>query len=284
MKHFAYRCIAELTFLFPRIVTHPVYRSVLNARAASTCVLPFLDLGTCFGNDLRKLAVDGYPKKELVGLDVDKTFWDCGLKLYDGGLGEDGHFTDTSGIAFMLGDILDNAFLASEDMNGSTVAPDKEHLPFPISRSYSPETINHLNAHFQFIHAGSLLHLFTESTIPVLLRKTFSLLRPGGLFFGRTVGITGDLKGGIDVRKDGVYGAESQLGYLHTRWSLSRILEDVGFVDIRVEEMSGRRGVKPSNEKTFETDDSGVTLRFMLFSGRRPGGEPCAFEWITSSS
>ncbi|KXS20536.1 hypothetical protein M427DRAFT_119692 [Gonapodya prolifera JEL478] len=271
MTHYAYRCIAELTFLYPRIATNPVYASVLQTRMSTPndVSLPFLDLGTCFGNDLRKLSLDGYPESDLFGLDVDEQFWKLGLELYDSPIHGDRVEEGAAGskLTYLLGDILDDTFLTPDTSETSAT----ESLPFPITRNYSPRNIDHLKGHFRFIHAGSLLHLFTKSTVPLLLRKTLSLLQPGGLYFGRTVGIPGDGVEGTDMRKEGVFGKESQLGYLHTRHSLANAFRDAGFVDVKVEAMPSKAGAGHKNGGGKPAEGSGVVLTFLLFEGRRAG-------------
>ncbi|MDH5647047.1 MAG: class I SAM-dependent methyltransferase [Candidatus Heimdallarchaeota archaeon] len=78
---------------------------------------------------------------------------------------------------------------------------------------------------FDIIHAGSLLHLLTETENESLIHAVFDGLRSGGVFFGRCVGNeTG--------RED-----RSGLRYLHSIETLTRLLERSGFVEISVNVM-----------------------------------------------
>ncbi|KAF2452252.1 hypothetical protein BDY21DRAFT_408479 [Lineolata rhizophorae] len=78
-------CIGRFHFLDLSIHTLPAYPEILaRARAGQTV----LDIGCCFGQDLRKLAFDGAPTTHLHGHDLRPAFWALGHALFRDGPGD----------------------------------------------------------------------------------------------------------------------------------------------------------------------------------------------------
>ena len=63
-----YPCIGLYRFLNLTLLTHPLYNAILQRLKSSDA--SYLDLGCCFGQDLRQLVNDGVPSERLVGLDI----------------------------------------------------------------------------------------------------------------------------------------------------------------------------------------------------------------------
>ncbi|KAF8856460.1 hypothetical protein BDZ45DRAFT_715343 [Acephala macrosclerotiorum] len=113
----------------------------------------FLDLGCCFGQELRKLASDGVPSEHLYGTDLRPEFFDLGYKL----------FRDK--------DLLKSRFIAADIFD-----PKSE--------------LHELDGKIDIIYAGSFLHLFDykgqfnacKAIVKLLSEKKDSLL------VGRQVG------------------------------------------------------------------------------------------------
>ncbi|GFF96186.1 hypothetical protein IFM53868_08406 [Aspergillus udagawae] len=147
-------CIGLFRFLdFPAYL-QPVYPEVLSRiRAGET----FLDLGCCFGQDIRKLAHDGAPAENLIGVDTEPRFLDLGYQLFKD--------KDRLKAHFLTGDVLDEEFL--EDWGGK----------------------------IDIIFLGSFLHLFNIEQQKAIVLQLSRLLRGrGSLVFGRHLATTG--KGG----------------------------------------------------------------------------------------
>ncbi|ETS83429.1 hypothetical protein PFICI_05305 [Pestalotiopsis fici W106-1] len=93
-----YPCIGNLRFLDFDLSLHPLYADqVLGplrepSREGEAEPL-FLDLGTCFGQDVRKLVYDGAPIERVWASDIEPYLIDAGFKLFndDGKLPRD-HF------------------------------------------------------------------------------------------------------------------------------------------------------------------------------------------------
>ena len=113
----------------------------------------FLDLGCCFGQDLRKLAADGAPSENLYGSDLRPEFFDLGYKLF--------RDKDSLKSRFIVGDVFD--------------------LSSPLSE---------LDGKIDIIYAASFLHLFGYADQVKTCQRIVKLLRAekDSVVLGRQVG------------------------------------------------------------------------------------------------
>ena len=74
--------MGEFWFVNLGLSTHPRYESLLNRLYAQDPPAKFLDLGTCLGQDLRNLVMDGVPPSALYGSDYFPEYEDAGHKLW----------------------------------------------------------------------------------------------------------------------------------------------------------------------------------------------------------
>lgn len=72
-------------------------------------------------------------------------------------------------MTIVLGDILDS----------SQLSPEPSDPPAPL---------DHLKSQFTFIYVGSVLHLFDEPTIDLMISRLALLIKKGGIVFGRNGG------------------------------------------------------------------------------------------------
>ncbi|KAJ6133749.1 hypothetical protein N7523_000071 [Penicillium sp. IBT 18751x] len=77
----AYPCIGNYRFLNLTLLTHPLYKSIISKLQSDSSAI-YLDLGCCFGQDLRQLVLDGVPSSQLVGLDIKGPLMDLGYELF----------------------------------------------------------------------------------------------------------------------------------------------------------------------------------------------------------
>ncbi|KAI4864205.1 hypothetical protein F4820DRAFT_424532 [Hypoxylon rubiginosum] len=85
---FPYPCIGMFRFIEFDLSAHYAYHDhvllPLKQSAPDGVVVPlFLDLGTCFGQDLRKLVYDGAPADRLWASDIEPKFIELGFKLFN---------------------------------------------------------------------------------------------------------------------------------------------------------------------------------------------------------
>jgi len=118
----------------------------------------YLDLGCCFGQDIRRLVHDGAPSENFYGSDLRLDFMELGYNL----------FRDR--------DSLKSKFIASD--------------------VFDPEAeIEQLDGRVDILHAASFFHLFDLEQQKQIARRVVKLLRPrkNSLLLGRHVG---NVKGG----------------------------------------------------------------------------------------
>jgi len=153
---FPYPCIGQFRFLDLSIGLHPLYQEILSRM--KTGKQKYLDLGCCFGQDIRRLVADGVPSENCYGSDLRLDFMQIGYKLF---LDEDALKTE-----FIAGDVFD------------------------------PESnLKKLEGNMDVIHAAAFFHLFGWDEQKAIARRVLKLLKPqkDSLLVGRQVG---NVKGG----------------------------------------------------------------------------------------
>lgn len=113
----------------------------------------YLDLGCCFGQDIRRLVADGVPDKALIGCDLHQGFLDLGYDL----------FKDK--------DKLQSEFITADVFE-------------------SESKLTQLDGSIDIIHASSFFHLFGYEGQKKIARRVVRLLKPkkDSLLVGRQVG------------------------------------------------------------------------------------------------
>ncbi|KAF9466488.1 hypothetical protein BDZ94DRAFT_1306096 [Collybia nuda] len=168
---YGYPCIRSFSFTRLKISRMPAYDSVLKiSRELKDAII--LDIGCCFGNDLRKAVADGWPAQNAIASDLRQGFWELGHELFKSN-------SETFPAAFVAGDAFDPAFITPR-------APfyDKPESPCPPLATLT--SLVPLQGHISAIHASSLFHLFDEKQQLELARRLASLLSPipGSTIFG----------------------------------------------------------------------------------------------------
>ncbi|KAJ3176027.1 hypothetical protein HDU87_005544 [Geranomyces variabilis] len=233
-KFHVYKCIATFQFLKPRVADHPLYRTLVEElKSEKTGALPVnrvLELGCCFGTDVRKLMQDGVPASRIVASDLHAGYWQLGMKLYDDA-------DRIAGVETVFGD-----WAVSPNMSSVAAVADEDTLP--------PVDFAAYRAHFSFVVASAILHCLSEVQIQAFIGNVADVLVPGGTFLGSCVGRVTEgawMSSGSDQE------VGSQTRYLHSPESLEKLLRRFGFKDVVVEaksvpstEGSGNGGEKKS--------------------------------------
>ncbi|KAI0733962.1 hypothetical protein C8Q72DRAFT_504908 [Fomitopsis betulina] len=173
-----YRCIQNFSFLKLSISQLPGFEQLLKLGRDRKHAL-FLDIGCCFGVDIRKAVASGFPAQNAIASDLYSAFWDLGLKLFN-------DTPDTFPVPFLAGDAFSPAFLAP-----STPFYSAPSTPRPTpSTLREAGTLTPLLGHISAIHTSSFFHLFNEAQQATLARKLAALLspEPGSVIFGRHAG------------------------------------------------------------------------------------------------
>ena len=80
---FPWPCVGEFWFVNLGLSLHPRYNALLTRLRTQDPPTKFLDLGTCLGQDLRKLVVDGVVSPDvLYGFDYFAEYEDAGHRLF----------------------------------------------------------------------------------------------------------------------------------------------------------------------------------------------------------
>ncbi|KAI0685825.1 hypothetical protein BC835DRAFT_490784 [Cytidiella melzeri] len=163
-----YPCIRGFHFVNLMMSANPIYPQVLQAgKSGNHSVL--LDLGCCMGSDVRKIVSDGYPAKNVLGVDLRQQFLDLGYRLY-------GQSWDTN---FFTSDIFEVPY------------PFPRDTPIDTTPLASVGDLSQLRGRITHFYAGALFHLFDEATQYALALRVAELLdrKTGAVVFGRHQGL-----------------------------------------------------------------------------------------------
>ncbi|KAJ5606344.1 hypothetical protein N7510_009125 [Penicillium lagena] len=145
-----YPCIGAFMFLTLRLCALPEYPALLSRLKNGHT---FLDLGCCFGQDIRKLIFDGVPADQLLGCDYERSLLEVGFALF--------HDKDTMFNRFIDADFFDD----------------------------HGKLFQHKQT-FDIIHIAMFLHLMNRHTQLLAIDRIFSLIskKPGSLIMGSQIG------------------------------------------------------------------------------------------------
>ncbi|KAK9413610.1 hypothetical protein SUNI508_11819 [Seiridium unicorne] len=150
-----YPCIGLYRFTILTLLTHPSYASI-TSRLQATEDASYLDVGCCFGQDLRQLVLDGVPSQRLTGLDVAGPLMNLGYDM----------FLDQS--------TLQSRFVVADVFKG----PDQGQV----------WTEMEAQGGFDVIHCSAFFHLFTLEEQIAAAQQLSRLVKKGGIIVGRQIG------------------------------------------------------------------------------------------------
>ncbi|KAI0066449.1 hypothetical protein BV25DRAFT_1796896 [Artomyces pyxidatus] len=173
-----YPCIHLFSWTKLRISRFPSYPHLLELGKEREGAI-FLDIGCCFGNDLRKAIADGYPAKNVVASDLHGEFWDIGHKLFR-------DTPETLPVTFVAGDAFYAGHLEAVPPFTALAPPT---TPSPDLRTLT--SLNPLRGHVSAVNAISFFHLFSEGRQLRLAHALAGLLspEPGSMLFGQQIGL-----------------------------------------------------------------------------------------------
>ncbi|KAE9976507.1 hypothetical protein EG327_008008 [Venturia inaequalis] len=146
-----YPCIGHFRFLTLSLSQNPRYGEILERLKMGETLL---DVGCCFGQELRKLVHDGVPSKQLYGIDLESIFVNFGYELF--------RDREKFEAAFLSGDMF----------------------------QHSPDSFESLAYKIDVAWASSFLHLFGwEDQLSLCIRIVGFLKRKkGSMILGRQLG------------------------------------------------------------------------------------------------
>jgi hypothetical protein len=159
-----YPCLGLYRFLNLSLSTHPLYKShvlpLLKSSPKDTSDVElrpiFLDIGTCLGQDLRKLIYDGASPTLLYGSDILPAFIMLGYDLF---------------------------------RDRETFTPTHFLAPADVFDTSSDNALATLDGRCAIVHASAVFHLFNHADQVLLAKRIVKLLqpRPGSLILGHQV-------------------------------------------------------------------------------------------------
>lgn len=194
-----YPCITSLQFLRRKMSDHAAYGQVLKlGRERGGALL--LEMGACFGIEIRKVVADGFPVKQIIASDLNTEFWEFGHVLCRS-------TPESFPVTFLAGDALDPEFLSPILYEVET------RPPLDLARN---RTLNALKGKCSVISARSFFHVFDEVQQYQLAHALGSLLSPekGSVIFGSHAGNTE--KGLVAHKK--IAGKESTFFHSPSSW------------------------------------------------------------------
>ncbi|THU92362.1 hypothetical protein K435DRAFT_829653 [Dendrothele bispora CBS 962.96] len=173
LEIFSYPCIRRFDFIRFKMTKHPQYKKSIEYMNVNKQAV-FLDMGCCFGTDVRKAIADGCPAERIIASDLRQEFWDLGNKLFKSG-------PETLLSTFIQGDVLDPLFIPGSQQHTTTDSAGLSPTDLKSLTNFSP-----LVGQTTFIHASDFFHLFTESDQTKVAQQLASLLSrtSGSMIFG----------------------------------------------------------------------------------------------------
>ncbi|KAI8965518.1 hypothetical protein F5Y11DRAFT_293717 [Daldinia sp. FL1419] len=148
-----YPCIGLYRFINLTLLSHPLYDTILERLSAPSAT--YLDVGCCFGQDLRQLVQDGIPSDRLIGLDVSQALMDLGYDL------------------FLDRETIRSRFVIADVFKGAEQGPvwtDLEKRGVDV------------------MHCSAFLHLFTLEDQISAAKNLARLMKQDGMIVGRQMG------------------------------------------------------------------------------------------------
>ncbi|KAI1797518.1 hypothetical protein LXA43DRAFT_1088618 [Ganoderma leucocontextum] len=186
-------CIKMFVFIRMKLSHRiPAYSALLKLGQEREGAI-LVDIGCCFGNDVRKAVSDGFPVENCVATDIHPA-------------------------RFLAGDVFDPAHLERVPPFTFTPAAPRPHLP-------TLNSLNPLRGHVSAIHVSAVFHLFSEEEQVRLAHSLAGLLSPesGSTIFGLQ---SGRAEKGFRIEA-GVPNSHGRQIFCHSPESWKELWEDV---------------------------------------------------------
>ncbi|KAH9998194.1 hypothetical protein F4779DRAFT_166507 [Xylariaceae sp. FL0662B] len=211
-----YPCIGLYRFANLTLLTHPLYDTIVER--LKTTDATYLDVGCCFGQDLRQLVLDGVPSERLIGLDIT------------------GALMELSYDFFLDRETLKSRFVVADVFKGAAQGKAWTELE---------------ERGVDVMHCSAFFHLFTLEEQVAAAKNLAKLVKKGGVVVGRQIGSVkpGDVPAIQDKSFSYRHDVETfdamwrKVGEVtSTRWKVEGTLDMVGInPDSPVEDENSRR-------------------------------------------
>ncbi|KAH8883469.1 hypothetical protein GQ53DRAFT_752953, partial [Thozetella sp. PMI_491] len=211
-----YPCIGLYRFANLTLLTHPLYDTIVERLKRPDAA--YLDIGCCFGQDLRQLVQDGVPSRHVVGLDIERSLMELGYDF------------------FLDRETLQSRFVVADVFKGAAQGEVWTSL----------EERGH-----DVIHCSAFFHLFMLDEQITAGKQVAKLLNKGGVIVGRQIGSV--QPGNVAAIKEKSFSYRHSVESLdamwkeigeatQTRWKVEGTMDMVGInPDSPVEDENSRR-------------------------------------------
>lgn len=148
-----YPCIGLYRFTILTLRTHPLYDEIVKRLKAPGTA--YLDIGCCFGQDLRQLVLNGVPAENLTGLDIEGALMEQGYEL------------------FLDRQTLQSRFVVADVFKAT---------------SQGGEWADMEKRGVDVLHCSAFFHLFPLENQVRAARQIAKLVKKGGVILGRQIG------------------------------------------------------------------------------------------------
>ena len=216
-KYHTYRCIQSLSFLKPKVQNLAAYSKLLETYRNQGKV-KVIDLGCCFGQETRKLMVDGIPPDMIWAMDVIDGYWTAGLELYNDG-------EDSKHRISHVHTVFTDPCAAAVDESLGTM----------------------LTADFDCVILMYVFHVLSLAQSEMLVQRMNLMLKKGGFVMGTCVGSTEAKE--WHLTPDG-----KSSRYLHSIESLTELFTRSGFGDVMVKVRDWEEGLGAPDSRWPDED------------------------------
>lgn len=205
----SYRCIERMMFLNPRLPKHFAYQTFIKIlKESDKSKKKFLDLGCCFGQEVRQLILEGIPTNSITAADIHDGYWNVGREFF-----------------------MDNLSHLSTRLDGVTTIFDDFAQKYPLPVDATNRIVDSLTNNFDAIICQMVFHVLTKEQTENLVRRMCSMIGKGGVLIGSCVGSKEEAcSWGVTPKRDGVR-------YLQSMKSLFELLSENGFEGVEVKEI-----------------------------------------------
>lgn len=202
-----YPCIGLYRFTILTLATHSLYNEIVERLKSPGAA--YLDVGCCFGQDLRQLVLDGVPSGHLTGLDIEGALMELGYEL------------------FLDRQTLRSRFVVADIFKGASQEggwADLERRGIDV------------------LHCSAFFHLFSLGDQVAAAKQIARLVKTGGVIVGRQVGSV--KPGNVPAIKVGSFSYRHNVGTFDTLW---REAGEATGTQWRVEGTMDMVGIKPDS-------------------------------------
>ena len=170
-SYHAYGCINAFVFLHPLLLRHFGYQALLAKMKSEPTATPkkLIDVGCCFGQDVRQLILDGVSPKDIFAVDIHDGYWNVGREFF-----------------------MDNLSHGSTRLDGISTIFDDFAQTYPLPAECTNKLVDSLKNNFDAVVCQNVFHVLTKVQTENIVKRICAMLKPGGILIGVCIGSKGE--------------------------------------------------------------------------------------------